>query len=513
MDISVLLEARNIVKDYPGVRALDDVNFSLKHNQIHALCGENGAGKSTLINVLSGFFPTSSYEGDILLEGKKVNFKNIRDACNSGIAVIHQELNLFNELSVAENIFMGNELHRYGILNWDEMNSQASQWIKKLKLEGVRPTTKINELGVGKQQLVEIARVLRLSDIKVLILDEPTASLTEKDTDILMDILRGLRDQGTAIIYISHKIDEVVQIADYATILRDGKTVGGGDISTLTKKDIIQMIVGREINELFPKSDHEVQKDCILEVRDFTVREKSTGKKVVDNVSFKLNRREILGIYGLIGAGRTELVSSVFGSNQWDRKGQVYLNGKKAAIRSPINALKNGLSYVTEDRKESGIIPTMNVRENSSIAFLDKFNSLFGIIADKETMEVSSFAKSLRVKTPNLETKIINLSGGNQQKVLLVRSLMGNIKIMILDEPTRGIDVGAKQEIYLIINSLIKENVSIIMVSSELPEILGMCDRVLVMSRGRITGEFENADRDITRERIMISATGTEFEG
>lgn len=256
-----------------------------------------------------------------------------------------------------------------------------------------------------------------------------------------------------------------------------------------------------------------MQKDCILEVRDFTVREKSTGKKVVDNVSFKLNRREILGIYGLIGAGRTELVSSVFGSNQWDRKGQVYLNGKKAAIRSPINALKNGLSYVTEDRKESGIIPTMNVRENSSIAFLDKFKSLFGIIADKEIMEVSSFAKSLRVKTPNLETKIINLSGGNQQKVLLVRSLMGNIKIMILDEPTRGIDVGAKQEIYLIINSLIKENVSIIMVSSELPEILGMCDRVLVMSRGRITGEFENADRDITRERIMISATGTEYEG
>lgn len=510
--MSILLEARNIIKEFPGVRALDKVSFSLEENQIHALCGENGAGKSTLINVLSGFFPASSYQGELFLNGQKVQFKTIREACDAGIAVIHQELHLFKELNVIENIFMGNEISKGGILNKTEMYLNCEQWINRLKLEGVKPTTKVSELGVGKQQLVEIARVLRLSDIKVLILDEPTASLTEKDTEILLDLLRDLRKQGTAIIYISHKIDEVMQIADYVTVLRDGKTVGGGTIQSLTKKDIIKMMVGREITELYPNVPHTIDNKYVLEIKDYWVTEHITGKKLVQNADLHLKKGEILGIYGLIGAGRTELVSSVFGSPTWEKRGKVFIEGKEVHINSPGDALKAGLVYVTEDRKGSGIIATMSVKENTSVSFLNKFKSAFGIRRDMEAEEVSRMCDSLRVKTPSLQTKIVNLSGGNQQKVLLGRSLLGKIKVMILDEPTRGIDVGAKQEIYLIINSLVQQGVSVIMVSSELPEILGVCDRVIVMCRGLITGEFDNYAKTITQENIMMRATGTECE-
>lgn len=510
--MTTILEARNIVKEFPGVRALDKVSFSLEEKQIHALCGENGAGKSTLINVLSGFFPAHSYDGDIIIKGKKVLFKTIREASEAGIAVIHQELNLFNELSVTENIFMGNEIHKNGILDWEEMYAQTDQWLKKLKVEGVSSRTKIGELGVGKQQLVEIARVLRLSDIKVLILDEPTASLTETDTEILLDFLRDLREQGTSCIYISHKIDEVMEIADYVTVLRDGKSVGGSDIKSLTKKDIITMMVGREIEDLYPKSEHTVGQNCVLQVEGFCVNEHISNKKLVENASFTLREGEILGLYGLVGAGRTELVSSVFGSTAYDRKGKVFINGQKVKVKTPRDMLKKGMAFLTEDRKISGIIPTMNIRENTTITYLDLFKSFAGVKIDKEVVEVNKLVDSLRVKTPSLDTKIVNLSGGNQQKVLIARCLINKIKILIIDEPTRGIDVGAKQEIYSIIKNLAKEGVSIVMVSSELPEILGMCDRILVMNRGCITGKFDNLNKNVTQEIILKSATGTEYE-
>ncbi len=354
--------------------------------------------------------------------------------------------------------------------------------------------------------------MLRLSGIKVLILDEPTASLTEKDTEILLNFLRGVREGGTACIYISHKIDEVMQIADYVTVLRDGKTVGGGAIEMLTKKDIIKMMVGRELGNLYPQSGHVPGEEVVLEVKNFDVSEHVTNKVLARSASFQLKKGEILGLYGLVGAGRTELVSSVFGSTVWNKKGEIFIDGKKTKISVPGDALKHGLAFLTEDRKASGIIPTMSVRENISITCLQSINSIFGIKLDQEVVEVQKLVASLNIKTQNLDTKIINLSGGNQQKVLVARSLINKIKVIIFDEPTRGIDVGAKQEIYTIIHSLVKEGVSVIMVSSELPEILGMCDRVLVMNKGVITGEFDNRDKGVTQEMILKSATGTEYE-
>jgi D-xylose transport system ATP-binding protein len=510
--MNAILEARTITKDFPGVRALDSVSFELKESQIHALCGENGAGKSTFINILSGYFPSNSYTGEIIVRGQKKTFSTINEAEAAGIAVIHQELNLFPELSAAENIFMGHEVARNGILDWNTMYSQTSDWLGKLKLGDVQPTTKVKELGIGKQQLIEIARVLRLPHMKMLILDEPTASLTDSETELLLDILRELKREGIACIYISHKIDEVMEIADYVTVLRDGKTVGGGDIRELGRKDIVRMMVGREITDFFPKERHVDASQCVMEVKDYTVTDHLTGKPIVANAALRLYRGEILGLFGLVGAGRTEFVSSLYGTPPGKAAGEVRIGGRKVRIDSPRSALRSGLAYVTEDRKGQGIIPTMNVRENASIAFLDQFKTFLGIDVNREILEVQNSVTSLQIKTPTLDTRIINLSGGNQQKVLLARSLMKKIDILILDEPTRGIDVGAKQEIYSIMNSLVATGVSIIMVSSELPEVLGMCDRILVMCGGKITGEFDNARKDVTPEHIMICATGTGCE-
>ena len=507
--MAAILEARNITKDFPGVRALHNVSFFLEDRQIHALCGENGAGKSTFINVLSGYFPSSSYGGEIRVRGEKKSFSTINEAEAAGIAVIHQELNLFPELSVAENIFMGHEVARAGILDWNEMYSRAAEWIGKLRLDGVLPTTRVKDLGIGKQQLIEIARVLRLPHMKMLILDEPTASLTDAETDLLLDILRQLKREGIACIYISHKIDEVMEIADHVTVLRDGKTVGGGPIGELTRKEIVRLMVGREITELFPKERHVDTATCLMEVKNYSVTDWTTGKPLVKNAAFHLYQGEVLGLFGLVGAGRTELVSSIYGSPPGRASGEVIINGEKARFDTPRGALASGLAYVTEDRKAQGIIPTMNVRENTSIAFLDQFARFVGIDESREMVQVQSSVSSFLIKTPSLATRIINLSGGNQQKVLLARSLLQTIKILILDEPTRGIDVGAKQEIYTIMNSLAASGVSIIMVSSELPEVLGMCDRILVMCRGEITGVFDNEKKDVTQDRIMICATGT----
>ena len=426
------------------------------------------------------------------------------EAEEAGIGVIHQELNLFGELSVTENIFLGHEIARSGILDWNRMYSQTEEWIRRLKLEGVTPTTRVKDLGVGKQQLIEIARALRLPNMKILILDEPTASLTEKEVELLLDILRQLKREGNTCIYISHKIDEVMEIADCVTVLRDGKTAGGGEIDSLTKRDIVRMMVGREINEFYPKEHHADTRECALEVRNYSVSDRITGKPIVSNASFKLYRGEILGLFGLVGAGRTELMSSMYGTPPGRAAGEISIRGTRRNIDSPLAALSEGLAYVTEDRKTRGIIPTMNVKENVSIAFLDKFKMFFGIDESRETQEVGVSVQKLRIKTPGLDTKIVNLSGGNQQKVVLGRSLAMKPRLLILDEPTRGIDVGAKQEFHRLIDELAKSGIAILLISSEMPEILGASDRIIVLHRGRITAEYSNAEA--SPEKLMSSA-------
>lgn len=509
--MTVVLEAKNIIKNFPGVRALDGVSIQVNRNQIHALCGENGAGKSTLINVLSGYYPTHTYEGQILVDGIERTFNTIHEAEAAGIVVIHQELSLFRELNVTENIFVGHEIHRKGILDTDEMYSQTVEWLKTLKIDDVLPTTKMKDLGIGKQQLIQIARALRIKGTKVLILDEPTASLTRHEVELLMSILRDIKSQGVACIYISHRLDEVFEIADYVTVLRDGKTVGGGEIRNLTKRDLVKMMVGREITEYYPTRSQKNKKIPLLKAKNLNVIDPIKSKVLVQNASFELYSGEILGLFGLVGAGRTELVNALFGNPQGKYTGEVFLKGEKLQIQSPQVALEKGIVYITEDRKAYGNIPTMDVKENISIAFIKHFMKKMGSIdEDQEIVSVNESIRRFQIKTPSFFTPIINLSGGNQQKVLLARGLLKPISVLILDEPTRGIDVGAKREIYTIMNSLIQEEMGIIMVSSELPEILGMCDRILVMCQGRITGEFDNSERNVSQEDIMIYATGTE---
>ena len=509
--MDVLLEASHITKDFPGVRALDDVSFVLRKGQIHVLCGENGAGKSTLINVLSGVYPFGSYEGQLFACGREVAFRRVADATEHGIAVIHQELSLFNELSVMENIFVGHELKKNLLLDKNAMYLEARKWLEKLRLQDVPPETRLGNLGVGKQQLVEIARVLRLSNIEVLILDEPTAALTDSETEILLDILQDLKKSGMGIIYISHKLDEVMKIADYITVFRDGKSVAGAAASQLTQAELVRMMVGREISEMYPQHGFATD-EVVLEVWDYNVSEHFTEKELVKDASFELHKGEILGIFGLIGAGRTELVSSLYGSNQFRRSGKVFMEGREVTINSPQDAINNGIMYCTEDRKGAGLIPTMDVRQNMTIAQIGMFQKRLAVDQAGETLAVKEKVLSLNIKTPSLSSMISTLSGGNQQKVLLGRMIIGETKVLILDEPTRGIDIGAKQEIYSIMSRLAGEGVSIIMVSSELPEILGVSDRVIVMHQGHINGELDNIESRLTEEHVMIKATGYKGE-
>jgi D-xylose transport system ATP-binding protein len=509
--MEIVLEAKEITKDFPGVRALDGVSIQIQKSQIHALCGENGAGKSTLINVFSGYYPSGSYVGTIIVDAMETRFNTIHEAESAGIVVIHQELSLFKELNVTENIFVGHELHKRGFLDWDAMYSQTFEWLKALKIHDVLPTTKMKDLGIAKQQLIQIARALRIKGTKVLILDEPTASLTRNEVALLMSILRDLQKQNIACIYISHRLDEVMEIADYITVLRDGKTVGGNEINHITKRELIKMMVGREITEFYPPRPVNEKKIPILSVQNLDMIDPTSSKKLVQKVSFDLYTGEILGLFGLIGAGRTELVNIIFGNPLWKFSGKVMLKGMECHITSPLVALKKGIVYMTEDRKAYGIIPSMDVRGNVSIAFIEQFCSQFGgIDQDREIIAVNENVNRFHIKTPSITTSIINLSGGNQQKALLARGLLKEISVLILDEPTRGIDVGAKREIYTIMNSLVQGDMGIIMVSSELPEILGMCDRILVMCQGYVTKEFDNSKRDVTQEDVMVYATGSE---
>ena len=500
----IILEMKDIVKDFPGVRALDGVNFEAKKGEILALVGENGAGKSTLMKILSGVYPYKTYEGEGIIYGERECFYRTLDAQQKGIAIIHQELNLIPKLSVAENIFLGNERTRFGVIDYEQILVETKRVLKKLGIE-LDPETKIIDLGIGKQQMVEIAKALRVK-AQILILDEPTSALSDKEIKLLFDTLRALKEQGVTSIYISHKLEEVFEISERIVVLRDGKTVGGGDTSKLTIGEVVAMMVGRKIEEMFPK-EKPAFKDVLLKVKNFSVNHPFLpGEKVVQDINFEVRAGEVLGIAGLMGSGRSELVTALFGAFPADTSGEIYIRGKKVKIKSPYCAIREGIGLATEDRKQFGLILQMSVKENISIAML-KSLSRFGIIDEIEDRKLTErFVDELKIKTPDIETKVDNLSGGNQQKVILARWLATNPKILILDEPTRGVDVGAKVEIYKIMNELAGEGIAIIMVSSSLPEVLKMSDRILVMKEGELKKELNTIDA--TQELIMRFATG-----
>lgn len=499
-----ILEMRDITKEFPGVKALDNVTFKVKKGEIHALVGENGAGKSTLMKVLSGVYPYGTYTGDIILKGQLQQYHNIKDSEKSGVAIIYQELALVKQMNIAENIFLGCEIKKHGLINWDEIFVETEKVLKEVRLS-INPLTKVLNLGIGQQQLVEIAKAIS-KKADILILDEPSAALTESEIHNLQQILRELKEKGVTCIYISHKLNEVFEVADTVTILRDGKTISSDPIEAIDENKVISRMVGRELTQRFPRKEH-TPGEVVFEVENWTVHNPELpDKKLIDNVSFKLRKGEILGIAGLMGAGRTELCMSIFGAFGVNVSGELKLNGKKIKITGPRSAIKAGISYLSEDRKRYGLVLGMDVKNNITMSSLDKISRV-SLVNDNEVIkQTNSYVKDLAIKTPSIEQKAGNLSGGNQQKVVLGKWLMTMPRVLILDEPTRGIDVGAKFEIYNIMNELISKGVCIIMISSELPEILGMSDRILVMNKGQIKGDLSWTEA--TQEKVISYATG-----
>ncbi len=499
-----LLEMKEITKEFPGVKALDAVAFDVFAGEIHALVGENGAGKSTLMKVLSGVHPVATYDGEIFVNGELKQFQNIREAENAGIAIIFQELSLVKELTVGENIFLGRAPSRFGVINWSELYHRAAKLLKDLHLR-IDPRAPVGNLGIGQQQLVEIAKALS-QDAKILVLDEPTAALTESEVKTLFAILAKLKARGVGMIYISHKLEEVFAIADRITVLRDGQSVGTAGRNDLTKEKVISQMVGREVGDIFPKQAHEFGEPA-LEVKNLTAFSADAPyKKLVDDVSFSVRKGEVLGIAGLMGAGRSELLMTIFGAWTGKTSGEIFVEGKKVEIDSPSKAIKNGFGFVTEDRKRFGLILEQTIMENMTLAGLKQISGAFLTHRARENIAAKSAMQSLSVKANSAQAVANTLSGGNQQKVVLGKWLLTNPSVLFLDEPTRGIDVGAKQEIYAEINKLAKEGLAIVMVSSELPEVLGLADRILVLHEGKLTGEFTKAEA--TPEKVMRAATG-----
>ncbi|MBO1004807.1 multiple monosaccharide ABC transporter ATP-binding protein [Pseudogracilibacillus auburnensis] len=497
---SILLEMKNITKEFPGVKALDDVNFQVEEGEIHALCGENGAGKSTLMKVLSGVYPYGSYEGKILFKNQECQFKDIRQSEELGIVIIHQELALIPELSIAENIFLGNEQTSKGVINWNETKKKTKELLKKVGLEE-SPDTLIKNIGVGKQQLVEIAKALS-KDVQLLILDEPTAALNETDSENLLNLLRDLRKTGITAILISHKLNEIKKVADKVTIIRDGKTIETINTVEITEDRIIRGMVGRSISNRYPDRQPNIG-EIFFEVKNWNVYHPLQGdRQVVKDVSFHIKRGEIVGIAGLMGAGRTELAMSLFGKSYGKKiTGEVIKDGKQINVSNVHQAIEEGIAYVSEDRKEYGLILINDIKENITLSKLDKVSKNKVVNQYEEYVQAEMYRKKLNIKTPSVQQTTGNLSGGNQQKVVLSKWIFSGPDLLILDEPTRGIDVGAKYEIYSIINQLASEGKGILMISSELPEILGMCDRIYVMSEGAFTGEV--LAKDATQELLM----------
>lgn len=494
---TTILKMDNITKRFPGVLALDNVSFNLRRGEVHALLGENGAGKSTLMKVLSGVHIPN--EGKISFEGKQVTLNSPIAAQEKGITIIHQEFNLFPELTVAENIFIGREFR--GNSKWlldDVSQADATkELLEKLNLD-ISPYTLVEKLTVAQQQMVEIAKALSVN-AKILIMDEPTAALTESEIKSLFKVTNMLKEQGVGIVYISHRLEELAQIADRATVMRDGCFIGTVDYASITIDELIAMMVGRDLGDIFPKRSNKPSEEIVLEVKNLS------RKDVLHDINFKLKRGEILGFSGLMGAGRTEVARALFGADSID-SGEITLFGKPVTINNVHKAIELGIGYLTEDRKKEGLALGLSVNVNTMLSSYEQFSNQFGIIDEKSCFNISDDLKNkLKIKTPDLEQLAGNLSGGNQQKIIIAKWICKDTEILIFDEPTRGIDVGAKLEIYELINQLTAQGKSIIVISSELPEILGMCDRILVMKGGEITGELES--ERATQENIMKYAT------
>ncbi|WP_139905158.1 multiple monosaccharide ABC transporter ATP-binding protein [Clostridium thermarum] len=499
--MSNILEMRDITKLFPGVKALDNVNLKVKSGEIHALVGENGAGKSTLMKVLSGVYPYGTYSGDIVFEGKVCTFKNIRDSEKMGIAIIHQELALVPYLSIGENVFLGNERASAGIIDWHKTHVKASELLKRVRLNE-NPRRLVKDIGVGKQQLVEIAKALA-KNVKLLILDEPTAALNEKDSDNLLELLLQLKKEGITSILISHKLNEIMKVCDSITIIRDGATIETMEKNEDVNEDrIIKGMVGRDLVDRYPKRTPKIG-EVYFEVKDWNVYDPIIdGRKVINNVSIKVHKGEIVGISGLMGSGRTELAMSIFGKSYGRHiTGKVIKDGKELTLNNVRQAIDHGLAYVTEDRKSAGLVLIDDIKRNTTLAKLSKISKYQFIDENKEVQVATDYKNKLKIKCSSILQKTGNLSGGNQQKVVLSKWIFSDPDVLILDEPTRGIDVGAKYEIYTIINKLADEGKAVIVISSELPEILGISDRVYVMNEGRIVGELDR--KDASQESIM----------
>ena len=503
----ILLEMRNITKTFPGVKALDNVNFQVEEGEIHALVGENGAGKSTLMNVLSGIYPHGTYEGDIIYNGQVCKFSNIKDSEKLGIVIIHQELALVPEMTIGENMYLGNERGHKFAIDWNTTYAEADKYLKMVNLEE-NSKVQVKTIGTGKQQLVEIAKALA-KKAKLLILDEPTSSLNEEDSRALLDLMLGFKKQGMTMIIISHKLNEVAYVADKITVVRDGATIETIDNrgpEPVSEERIIKGMVGREMTNRFPKREGVKIGDIRMEVDHWTVHHPLyPERKVVDDVSINVRAGEVVGIYGLMGAGRTELAMSIFGQSYGvNFSGTLKLDGKEVKLKkSEADAIKHKIAYVTEDRKGNGLILSQSIKVNTSLANLSSLAKMGVIDQDKEYAVAEEYRDKLKTKTPTVEQLVGNLSGGNQQKVLLAKWMFAEPDIMILDEPTRGIDVGAKYEIYCIINDLAAQGKCVVMISSELPEVLGMSDRIYIMNAAKIVGEMKASEA--TQENIMAA--------
>lgn len=500
-DSQVILEMIDIDKKFPGVHALKKCKFSLRKGEVHALVGENGAGKSTMMKILTGIYP--DYDGTVIFNSQRVQFHSIKDAQKTGISIVHQELNMLNHLTVAQNIFIGRESN--GFFTSEKLINQKTQkLIDDFKIN-VSPTDKVSDLTVGKAQMVEIARAMSYEATKVLVLDEPTAALSDLETIDLFEKIRTLKEQGVAIIFISHRMGEIKAITDRVTVMRDGEYVDTLETNKCEISDIIRLMVGRDVLQE-PKTKSRVQKDApiALEVENI-------NSDVVKDVSFKLHKGEILGFAGLVGAGRTETMRLIFGADKM-KSGNIYINGKKTHINNSVDGVKNGIGYLSEDRKRYGLVLGLSVKDNSVISNLDNYVSSHLFINDKKCIDdTNKYIKNLDIKTPSYKQLVKNLSGGNQQKVVIAKWLLKDTQILIFDEPTRGIDVGAKAEIYNLMDELVSIGKSIIMVSSDLPEVLRMSDKIIVMCEGRKTGELDISDAN--QEKIMKLATLYEGEG
>lgn len=498
----VILEMRNVTKRFPGVLALNNVNLSLNKGEILGICGENGAGKSTLMKVLSGSYHNGEYEGQIAVNGQDVEFKSVTDAQNQGIEMIYQEMNMMLDASIAENLFVGNLPVKNGFVDFAKLYADTKKLLDKVRLN-VNPKMKVRPLNSGQMQMLSLMRALAKNP-KILVLDEPTTALTDSELDILMELLNSLRDEGVSCIYISHKLDEIYRICDRVLVMRDGQTISCRPISEVNEQTLIEEMVGRKVENLYPKKEHDIGEE-IFRVENLTIPHPTIkGKNIIENISFGLRKGEILGIGGLVGAGRSETLGAIFGELNHGVKKQVFIEGKEVKINNPGDAIKAGLGFITEERKKNGIVWMLSIRENIAMASLKKLSGKFFVNRKKEYEETKALFDELRIKAPTMESKLVQLSGGNQQKVILGKWLLNNPKILLIDEPTKGIDVGTKADFYTLMGELTDNGMSIIMVSSDMPELMSMSDRCLVIASGKIAGELQK--NEITETNIMRAA-------